>query len=89
MGAFALYALTSWWVIIPTGHSRGTRVVKGAGFRSQCVVLRRFKSCPLHHYLILILFERIVEMPRFFASKILYTIMPMNETEINMIDQFS
>jgi hypothetical protein len=39
--------------------------------------------------LILILFERIVEMPRFFASKILYPIIPMNETEINMIDQFS
>ena len=31
------------------GSSRGTRVVKGAGMRSQCVVLRRFKSCPLHH----------------------------------------
>ena len=30
-------------------QSRGTRVVKGAGMRSQCVVLRRFKSCPLHH----------------------------------------
>ena len=89
MGAIDTEALTSWWVIIRTGHSRGTRVVKGAGFRSQCVVLRRFKSCPLHHYLILILFERIVEMPRFFASKILYPIIPMNETEINMIDQFS
>ncbi len=30
------------------GLSRGTRAVKGAGFRSQCVVLRRFESCPLH-----------------------------------------
>ena len=30
------------------GWSRGTRAVKGAGFRSQCVVLRRFESCPLH-----------------------------------------
>ncbi len=28
--------------------SRGTRAVKGAGMRSQCVVLRRFESCPLH-----------------------------------------
>ena len=26
--------------------SRGSRAVKGAGFRSQCVVLRRFESCP-------------------------------------------
>ena len=26
-------------------------MVKGAGMRSQCVVLRRFKSCPLHHLL--------------------------------------
>ena len=24
-------------------------MVKGAGMRSQCVVLRRFESCPLHH----------------------------------------
>ena len=42
--------LTSWRVIIPAIMSRGTRAVKGAGFRSQCVVLRRFESCPLHHY---------------------------------------
>ena len=48
MGISDVDALTSWWVIIRTGYSRGTRVVKGAGFRSQCVVLRRFKSCPLH-----------------------------------------
>ena len=26
-------------------------MVKGAGMRSQCVVLRRFESCPLHHLL--------------------------------------
>ena len=35
---------------VAVSPSRGTRVVKGAGMRSQCVVLRRFKSCPLHHF---------------------------------------
>ena len=32
------------------GPSRGSRAVKGAAFRSLCVVLRRFESCPLHHF---------------------------------------
>ena len=59
--------LTSWRVIIPAITSRGTRAVKGAGFRSQCVVLRRFESCPLHHYWILILFDLMLARSLFFS----------------------
>ena len=36
------------WHSTGQNPSRGSRAVKGAGFRSQCVVLRRFESCPLH-----------------------------------------
>ena len=28
--------------------SRGTRVVKGGGFKLLCILLRRFESCPRH-----------------------------------------
>ncbi len=63
--------LTSWWVNIPAIVSRGTRAVKGAGFRSQCVVLRRFESCPLHHHCILILLDLILARSLFFSPAIL------------------
>ena len=46
MRCFAILIYARGLAVAP---SRGTRVVKGAGMRSQCVVLRRFESCPLHH----------------------------------------
>ena len=47
---FCRFAILIYAEGLAIAPSRGTRVVKGAGMRSQCVVLRRVESCPLRHY---------------------------------------
>ena len=46
---FSVDAMMKYGWSFDRNPSRGSRAVKGAAFRSLCVVLRRFESCPLHH----------------------------------------
>ena len=62
-------------------------MVKGAGFRSQCVVLRRFESCPLHHYWILILLDLESDIFLPLQPAILYPMAPRKKVEAKIVPQ--